>query len=176
MIRGDSLFITICVAIGLSVLSGCERYKAFKGSFTQGSGQNQGSGNATNGGSGNAGGTANAVISDVSNEIQLVDTKFAAQEGKLEALVKFSGMTSPRLKLGTDAKFKVEDLPAGKADQLVVELYEGDKLRFVATQNGVQFDKTKSSSVKIEDCNILKAPWDGESNDGNCNWDITEVK
>ncbi len=171
MIRADSLLITVCVAASLAALSGCERYQAFKGSFSQATGQGQSSGNSTSNGT-----VSNAVTSDVSNEIQLVDTKFSGQEAKLEALVKFSGMTSPRLKLGTDAKFKVEDLPAGKADQLVVELYEGDKLRFVAKQNNVQFEKTKSSSVKIEDCNILKAPWDGASNDGNCNWDITEVK
>ncbi len=113
----------------------------------------------------------------VLSEIQVVSTKFTGEVGKLEALVKFAGATSPRLKFvssGGIAAFKVPSLSTIKSDTLVVEIYEGERLRFLARRANTKVEKGKTNSWKLEDCSVTRVPWDGESNQGACGWTVQE--
>jgi len=115
----------------------------------------------------------------VASQIELANTKFAGQETKLEALVKFAGTTSARLKLTSSnglAAITVPSLIPDTASTLVVELYEGAKLRFVARRANTKFEKGKAGRLNFADCSVAKVPWDGESNQATCGWVIQPLK
>ncbi|RYZ91101.1 MAG: hypothetical protein EOP04_01665 [Proteobacteria bacterium] len=119
------------------------------------------------------------TISSVPTEISLDNKKFKGEESKLEALVKYAGTTSAKLKLessGDGAKLSVPKLTLGKTDVLTVEIYEGQKLRFKATKAATTIDKSKATVMKIEDCAIQQLPWAGESNETLCGWTISVSK
>jgi hypothetical protein len=114
-------------------------------------------------------------------EIQLMGPKLLGQANKYEALVKFGGVSSARTKLESlDAgvKLAVKGLPTAKADVMVIEIYEADKLKFIAKRAATELPPAtaKANMIQISDCLILKAPWDGLASSGSCDWDIEEAK
>lgn len=116
-------------------------------------------------------------ILEAPSEIQLVNSKFAGEEGKLEATVTFGGSTSARLKLTASdgiASLSVSALAADRTDTLVVDIYEGQKLRFRAHRANTTVEKDQANSWKIEDCSISKLPWDGETNETTCGWSVQD--
>jgi len=122
---------------------------------------------------------ANKEKSTLPTQIQLVNTKFSGQENKLEAQVTLAGVTSPRVKLtpGTGlASASVPGLPVNDKDTMIVHLYEGAAIRFIAFRPNTLVEKGKANSLKLEDCALTKAPWDGESNQGACGWSVVESK
>jgi hypothetical protein len=130
-------------------------------------------------------GTKPAPVVEESNilslptEIALANAKFKGEEPKLEALVKYAGVTSAMLKLESSsdsATIKVPKLVAGKTDALVIEIYEGTTLRYKATKLATTFEKAKANSVTVEDCSIQKLPWTGEGSETLCGWSISDVK
>ncbi len=145
--------------------------------------EKRGEGNAEPGGkgSGPAEDADDKTIPEIEypTEISLVSTKFKGEESKLSAVVKYAGSTSEKIKLSasdSDVKLSIPKLAPGKNDALVVELYEGEKLRFRATRTNTSIDKSKVNSFSIEDCLIQKLPWDGLSNETGCGWTISDVK
>jgi hypothetical protein len=119
------------------------------------------------------------AIPEIPSQIQLVNTKFAGDEDKLEAIVKYAGATSPRYKLNSEAGLAIITVPGllkAMTDTLIVELYEAENLRFIARRIATTVEKDKSNSWKLEDCLVTKVPWDGEKNEGSCGWTIQDVK
>ncbi|MBC7533927.1 MAG: hypothetical protein H7318_20360 [Oligoflexus sp.] len=150
----------------------CERYKP---SYQVPKSSNQGSGPVP--GPGPGGLPAN----DSNTEILLSSSKLLGQETKYSAVAKFAGVTSAKLNLAKadgGVKLIVTGLPSSKSDLLVVEIYEGDKIRFVAKKAKLELAaaSAKANSVKVEECLILTAPWDGAKSEGSCNWDVEEAK
>lgn len=118
---------------------------------------------------------------DSNTEILLVSSKLLGQEAKYTAVAKFAGVTSAKLpltKADGGIKFVVPGLPAAKSELLVVEIYEGDKLRFIAKKPKLELaaPSAKANRLRVEECLILSAPWDGAKTEGSCNWDIEEAK
>lgn len=119
------------------------------------------------------------VTPELPSEIQLVNTKFTGEESKLEAIIKYNGVTSPRYKLEAEsglATITAPNLLTAKSDTLVVEIYEAEKLRFIARRIATTVEKGKANSWKLEDCLVTKVPWDGEKNEGSCGWTVQDVK
>jgi len=123
--------------------------------------------------------TENRAAPAEPSAIELENTKFAGEEAKLEAVVKYSGLTSERLKFTTasdKATLTVPGLPAKTPDTLIIEIYEKDKLRFVAKRANTLVELDKSNIVSFADCAITKVPWDGEANEATCGWSIEASK
>ncbi len=119
------------------------------------------------------------TISSVPTEISLDNKKFKGEESKLEVLVKYAGTTSAKLKFATaseGAKLSVPKLALGKTDMLVIEIYEGQTLRFKASKAAIQIDKSNATALKIDDCAIQKLPWSGEGNETLCGWAVSVSK
>ena len=96
-----------------------------------------------------------------------------------EAIIKYNGVTSPRYKLEAEsglATITAPNLLTAKSDTLVVEIYEAEKLRFIARRIATTVEKGKANSWKLEDCLVTKVPWDGEKNEGSCGWTVQDVK
>ena len=118
---------------------------------------------------------------DTNTEILLSSSKLLGQETKYSAVAKFAGVTSAKLNLAMadgGVKLIVPGLPSSKSDLLVVEIYEGDKIRFIARKAKLELAaaSSKANSVKVEECLILTVPWDGAKSEGSCNWDVEEAK
>lgn len=156
--------------------SGCERYKPSYQVTKKGAGE-QGPGTTpptTDPGTGQP-------LAENNTEIQLVGPKLLGQESKYEAIVKFGGITSPRTKLeklDAGVKLAIKGLPTAKADVMTIEIYEADKLKFIAKRAATELPAAaaKANMVQISDCLVLTAPWDGLASSGSCNWDIEEAK
>lgn len=118
-------------------------------------------------------------IPAIPTTIALASKKFQGEEDKLRAVVKYAGQASEKLRLkadGDSAVVSIDKLSSGKSDALVVEIYEGEKLRFKASKASVAIDKNKENSFKIEDCAIHKLPWSGEANEAHCAWSVEDLK
>ena len=94
-------------------------------------------------------------------------------------MLRFAQASSEKLKLtaaSNAAKISVPKLAAGKKDALVIELYEGETLRYRATRLQTQLEKSKANTLSIADCLVQKLPWDGLKNETACGWTISDVK
>jgi hypothetical protein len=58
---------------------------------------------------------------------------------------------------------------------LTLRLMRGGDLRFIAKLANASYTLNQSAPIVIDNCRIHPAPWDGRSNDGSCEWTITEV-
>ncbi len=76
---------------------------------------------------------------------------------------------------GKVSKLDIKALPKTDSALMIIEIFEGDKLRFMAKKADLSLSSTETNTVVIDDCNILVVPWDGKSNDGSCGWTISEM-
>lgn len=155
--------------LGMVASSACERYKqSYEAPQTVAS-------------NGNGIDAKTGAVLNTKTEILLLSSKLLGQEAKYAAIAKFGGVTSARVNLAKadqGAKIDVPGLPSAKSDVLVVEIYEGDKLRFIAKKAKTELAAATSqaNTVQVDECLILTAPWDGTTSDGSCDWDIEEAK
>ena len=76
---------------------------------------------------------------------------------------------------GNQSVLSLERLPAGSQKTLVMEIYNGEQLKFIAKKANVSLLASGSNQIIVDDCLVLPAPWDGKSNDGSCDWTIEEI-
>jgi hypothetical protein len=73
---------------------------------------------------------------------------------------------------GTQSELKGLKLPAASG-VMTVEILQGDSVKFVAKRANTSVQA--GSTIVVDDCLILRAPWAGTVNEGSCEWNITEV-
>ncbi len=163
----------------VSTLMACERYKpSYKVPKASNQGGQTGQGPTP---AGPVPGPGPQPEPGSNTDILLVSTKFDGADGRYSGLAKFAGVTSPKAtltKVEGGMKLSATGLPSSKTDILTVEIYEGDKLRFIAKKAKLELAAVSPlpNTVKLDDCLILAAPWDGTKSDASCNWVIEEVK
>lgn len=111
--------------------------------------------------------------------VLLVSPRLKPKDGGYEAVAKLGGLKTAKIPLvsGEDGmSFEAIGLPVKASDVLVVEIYEGDTLKFIAKRADTRLDTNRGPPVLIKDCQLLSAPWDGLKSEGGCNWDIEEAK
>lgn len=114
-----------------------------------------------------------APVKDLS--LVLSNSKLTALGGTLTARMTYNGVTfskdfSPS---GSQSKLEALALPPGSGRLLTVEILQGNAVKFIAKRANTSIEP--SSSIVIDDCLILSAPWQGTANDGSCEWSISEV-
>lgn len=112
-------------------------------------------------------------------EIKVDNLKFKADESKLEAVVKYAGGSSAKLKIkssGSSAVISVKTIKAGKDQPLIIEFYEGTQLKFSAIRPGTSVDGAKANEFSIDDCGVHKLPWTGEGHENFCGYSIQDSK
>lgn len=58
---------------------------------------------------------------------------------------------------------------------LTLRILQKGNLRFIAKRANTVYATDKTTRVVIDNCLIQPVPWHGRSNDGSCEWTITEV-
>ena len=119
------------------------------------------------------------TIPDFPTEILIENNKFKGQENRFEAVVKYAGAISEKIRLDSTenaTRLIVPDLVSGKSDALVIEIYEGTTIRFKATKLATTLDRTKANTVEFKDCDIQKLPWSGQENETLCSWYVSDVE
>lgn len=153
---------TLLVMVSALVLASCTQYKP--SSYRSQVGNSAPATGQTN--------NVTAPLTDAS--VIIANTKLAAVGGTLKARITFGNQTitqdfSPT---GTQSELKGLKIPAASG-VMVVEILQGDAVRFVAKRANTSVQA--GSTVVIDDCLILRAPWTGTVNEGSCEWNITEV-
>jgi len=156
------------LTLGLSALqSACDPYKPTPRSAIRSNADSKSGG-------------ANTLASGGSlTDIVLVSPRLGTQAGTYQAVAKLGGFTTAKIPLLPDQNgltFEAAGLPVNSPDVLVVEIYEGESLKFIAKRAATQLAANSSAPVRIDDCLLLSAPWDGLKSEGGCNWEIEEVK
>lgn len=172
-------FTTVQLCLSIALTLGCTRYNASyspggsKGK-TGGAGQIPTSNVAT---SADGKPVNPSAATDKPSVFLLASSKFQGKESNLQAVVTFAGMAarSALVANGASATASIAGLPVDTNGELIVELYEGEQLRFIAKRAGTTFERGKENQIAIDDCRILPAPWEGKSHDGSCTWTIEEV-
>ncbi len=116
--------------------------------------------------------SATAPLTDAT--VVIANTKLAAVGGALKARITFGGQTITQdfTPTGTQSELKGLKLPAASGI-MQVDILQGDAVRFVAKRANTSVQA--GSTVVVDDCLILRAPWAGTVNEGSCEWNITEV-
>jgi hypothetical protein len=144
------------------VLASCTQYKpsSARGQYGKTNGATGDSNNAT------------GPLTDAA--LVLANTKLAAAGGPLKARITFGGQTITQdfTPTGTQSELRGLKLPAATG-VLTVEILQGDSVKFVAKRANTSVQS--GSTVVVDDCLILRAPWAGTVNEGSCEWNITEV-
>jgi hypothetical protein len=120
------------------------------------------------------GANSNATVPLTDASLVLANTKLAAVGGALKARITFNNQTITQdfTPTGTQSELKGLKLPAATG-VMTVEILQGDAVKFVAKRANTSVQA--GSTVVIDDCLILRAPWAGTVNEGSCEWNITEV-
>jgi hypothetical protein len=69
----------------------------------------------------------------------------------------------------------LKGLPPIAEALLTLQLKQGENLRFIARLAKASYVQNQTQPLVIDNCRIFPAPWDGRSNDGSCEWTISEV-
>ena len=109
--------------------------------------------------------------------VVIKDAKFKKFDGKdLRYSLSFAGkkITKKRLRFKDDiAKITVSDLETGDKGNLTIRFYVEDepqpKLKALQPKYTVKKERTE---LKLRDCRITSAVWDGTEDEGTCTWEI----
>jgi hypothetical protein len=158
---------TVIAQLGLVsalLLASCTQYKPYNTRSQVG--------NTTSAAAGAASEGPVAPLTDAS--LVLANTKLAALGGTLQARIKFGGaeVTQDFTPSGAQSELKGLKLPAASG-VMTVEIFQGDSVKFVAKRANTSVQA--GSTIVVDDCLILRAPWAGTVNEGSCEWTITEV-
>lgn len=158
-----TLFLVAMAAIG------CQQYKPHQYQSTT----QRGTGSAATQDSADA---KPAVPTDQATELVVSTTKLKANPGAYTLVVRFLTADTRQefTPSGSDARFKLANLPANEAGVMTVELFQDNKLKFVAKRANTKLEKAQANRIVVDDCLILPAPWDGSQHDGSCDWTIAD--
>lgn len=169
-------FVAAQLCLGLVLSLACTRYKP---SYSPSGKSKGGTGNVIpNSGNRavNPNGGAVGPVTDKATTFRLAADKFQNLEG-LQAVVTYGAVSTGLSPMQVDSKIallSVEGLPINQSDVVSVQVYQGENLRFIAKRPATSFQASVENNVVLDDCQILKAPWDGKNNDGSCGWTIDE--
>lgn len=172
-------FVAAQLCLGLVLSIGCTRYKPSYSPSGKSKGGSSGnvipnSGNRAV----NPNGGAVGPVTDKATTFQLAADKFQNLQD-LKAVVTYGSVSTGLSAMRVDSKLalvSVEGLPVNQTDVVTVQVFQGDSLRFIAKRPATSFQASIENKVVLDDCQILKAPWDGKNNDGSCGWTIEEKK